>query len=89
MTNHFSQIRHNLILTLVTLKFWLVLAKQNFIHFFFFRIPGYKEARLVNGRHDIAFVEFESADQAKVAKGQLNGYEISPSHPMVITYAKK
>jgi len=43
----------------------------------------------VNGRHDIAFVEFENADQAKIAKGQLNGYKISPTHPMVITYAKK
>ena len=43
----------------------------------------------MNGRHDIAFVEFENADQAKRAKEQLNGYKISPSHPMVITYAKK
>jgi len=62
---------------------------QLMLSMLFQQIPGYKEARLVNGRHDIAFVEFETADQAKVAKGQLNGYKISPSHPMVITYAKK
>lgn len=56
---------------------------------YFRRIPGYKEARLVNGRHDIAFVEFENADQARQAKDQLNGYKISPTNPMIITYAKK
>lgn len=62
---------------------------QLMLSMLFQQIPGYKEARLVNGRHDIAFVEFENAEQSKVAKGQLNGYKISPSHPMVITYAKK
>lgn len=62
---------------------------QLMLSMLFQQIQGYKEARLVNGRHDIAFVEFENADQAKIAKNQLNGYKISPSHPMIITYAKK
>jgi len=62
---------------------------QLMLSMLFQQVPGYREARLVNGRHDIAFVEFENADQAKRAKEQLNGYKISPSHPMVITYAKK
>lgn len=62
---------------------------QLMLSMLFQQIPGYKEARLVNGRHDIAFVEFENADQARMAKDQLNGYKISPTHPMIITYAKK
>jgi len=55
----------------------------------FRQIPGYKEVRLVPGRHDIAFVEFENADQARTAKDTLNGFKISPAHPMAITFARK
>lgn len=62
---------------------------QLMLSMLFQQVPGYKEARLVTGRHDIAFVEFDNSDQARIAKEQLNGYKISPTNPMIITYAKK
>lgn len=53
------------------------------------RFPGFKEVRLVPGRHDIAFVEFENDGQAGAARDALQGFKITPSHAMKITYAKK
>lgn len=49
---------------------------------------GYKEAR-VPDKADIAFVEFETVEQASLALGDLNGYEIDTEKHMLIQYAKK
>ena len=53
------------------------------------RFPGFKEVRLVPGRHDIAFVEFESEVQAGAAKDALQGFKVTPTNPMKISFAKK
>lgn len=53
------------------------------------RFPGFKEVRLVPGKHDIAFVEFESDTQAGVAKDALQGFKITATCAMKITYSKK
>lgn len=53
------------------------------------RFPGFKEVRLVPGKHDIAFVEFESDMQAGVAKDALQGFRITATCAMKITYSKK
>ncbi len=53
------------------------------------RFPGFKEVRLVPGRHDIAFVEFETEVQAGAAKGALQGFKITPTNAMKISFAKK
>ncbi|KAG8443889.1 hypothetical protein GDO86_009185 [Hymenochirus boettgeri] len=55
----------------------------------FNQFPGFKEVRLVPGRHDIAFVEFENDTEAGAARDALQGFKITPSHAMKITYAKK
>ncbi|XP_069464449.1 U2 small nuclear ribonucleoprotein B'' [Ambystoma mexicanum] len=55
----------------------------------FNQFPGFKEVRLIPGRHDIAFVEFESEGQAGAARDALQGFKITPHHAMKITYAKK
>ncbi|XP_073234598.1 U1 small nuclear ribonucleoprotein A-like [Porites lutea] len=55
----------------------------------FNQFPGFKEVRLVPGRSDIAFVEFENDVQSGTAKDALQGFRITPSHAMKITYAKK
>lgn len=55
----------------------------------FNQFPGFKEVRLVPGRHDIAFVEFENEGQAGAAKDALQGFKITPSHAMKISFAKK
>ncbi|KAJ3614123.1 hypothetical protein NHX12_017699 [Muraenolepis orangiensis] len=55
----------------------------------FNQFPGFKEVRLVPGKHDIAFVEFESEELAGVAKDALQGFRITATCAMKITYAKK
>jgi len=55
----------------------------------YYRFPGFKEVRLVPGRHDIAFVEFENEVQSGAAKDSLQGFKITPTNPMKISFAKK
>ncbi|KAK3101807.1 hypothetical protein FSP39_006504 [Pinctada imbricata] len=55
----------------------------------FNQFPGFKEVRLVPGRHDIAFVEFENEVQSGAAKDALQGFKITPSNAMKISFAKK
>lgn len=69
--------------------FVVILMKMNKNFFLFSRFPGFKEVRLVPGKHDISFVEFESDTQAGVAKDALQGFRITAVCAMKITYAKK
>lgn len=55
----------------------------------FNQFPGFKEVRLVPNRHDIAFVEFASELASSAAKEALQGFKITPTHAMKITFAKK
>ncbi|XP_064634549.1 U1 small nuclear ribonucleoprotein A-like [Lineus longissimus] len=55
----------------------------------FNQFPGFKEVRLVPGRHDIAFVEFENEGQSHAAKEALQGFKITPQNAMKISFAKK
>nr|XP_002132163.1 U1 small nuclear ribonucleoprotein A-like [Ciona intestinalis] len=64
-------------------------TQEEMLNMLFNRFNGFKEVRLVPGRHDIAFVEFEGEQQASEAKGALQGFKISPSNAMKVTFAKK
>ncbi|XP_029427761.1 U1 small nuclear ribonucleoprotein A [Rhinatrema bivittatum] len=55
----------------------------------FNQFPGFKEVRLVPGRHDIAFVEFDDDVQAGAAREALQGFKITQSNAMKISFAKK
>jgi len=55
----------------------------------FNQFPGFKEVRLVPGRHDIAFVEFETEVQSSAARDALQGFKITPNNAMKISFAKK
>ncbi|KAI8485928.1 PREDICTED: U1 small nuclear ribonucleoprotein A-like [Branchiostoma belcheri] len=55
----------------------------------FNQFPGFKEVRLVPGRHDIAFVEFDNEMQSGAARDALQGFKITPTHAMKISFAKK
>ncbi|XP_055594066.1 U1 small nuclear ribonucleoprotein A [Uranotaenia lowii] len=55
----------------------------------FNQFPGFKEVRLVPNRHDIAFVEFASELQSGAAREALQGFKITPTHAMKISFAKK
>jgi len=50
---------------------------------------GYKEARLVNGKPGIAFVEFEDPFQSGRARDLLQNFRITPTHQMKISFAKQ
>jgi U2 small nuclear ribonucleoprotein B'' len=54
----------------------------------FKQFPGYKEARTVEARPGIAFVEFESSVQAGVALAGLQGFKVTPAHAMMLSYAR-
>ena len=47
------------------------------------------QVRLVPGRADIAFVEFESEMQSAAARDALQGFKITPTTSMKINFAKK
>ncbi|CAL8353598.1 unnamed protein product [Lota lota] len=55
----------------------------------FNQFPGFKEVRLVPGRHDIAFVEFDNDVQAGAARDALQGFKITQTNAMKISFAKK
>jgi U2 small nuclear ribonucleoprotein B'' len=55
----------------------------------FQQFPGFKEVRLVPGKAGISFVEFESELQSGVAMNGLQGFKITPTNLMKITYAKR
>jgi len=55
----------------------------------FQQYSGYKEARLVPGKPGIAFVEFTDAFQSAAAKDALQGFKITPTQLMRITFAKQ
>lgn len=55
----------------------------------FSQFAGLREVRLIPGRHDIAFVEYGTEDQAAMAKQNLQGFMVTPDRPMKIMFAKK
>ena len=44
---------------------------------------------MVNGKPGIAFVEFEDKEQAGQARESLQGFKITPSNLMKITFARQ
>ena len=61
-------------------------TRKTFKPLSFYRFPGFKEVRLVPGRHDIAFVEFENEVQSAAAKEALQGFKITPTNAMKISF---
>ncbi|KAL7674044.1 hypothetical protein ACOME3_000327 [Neoechinorhynchus agilis] len=55
----------------------------------FNQFPGFKEVRSVPARGDIAFVEYENEVLAAAAKDALQGFKITPTSTMKITFAKR
>ncbi|KAI8851568.1 hypothetical protein BC829DRAFT_425023 [Chytridium lagenaria] len=55
----------------------------------FNQFPGFKEVRLVPGKSDIAFVEYDTESQSTLAKQQLHAFKITPEREMKVTYARK
>lgn len=55
----------------------------------FCQYPGFKEVRMIEAKPGIAFVEYGDEMQSTISMQSLQGFKITPSNPMVITYAKK
>lgn len=68
-----------------TVKFIIIII----YYYDYFRFPGFKEARMVQEKQGIAFVEFNLESEATVAMNNLQNFKISPTHSMIISYAKK
>lgn len=64
-------------------------TNETMLSMLFNQFPGFKEVRLVPGRHDIAFVEFENEIQSAAARDALQGFKITPTAAMKISFAKK
>lgn len=54
----------------------------------FQQFQGYREARLVNGKPGIAFVEYEDVSQASTAKQALHNFPLGTNN-MKVTYARQ
>lgn len=55
----------------------------------FQQFPGYKETRMVEAKPGIAFVEFDNDMQASAAMSGLQGFKVTATDAMNITFAKK
>lgn len=66
-----------------------VQCTNNMLSMLFNQYPGFKEARLVNGKPGIAFVEFDDAARAIPAKTALHHFKITPTNNMKVTFARQ
>ncbi|KXS19085.1 RNA-binding domain-containing protein [Gonapodya prolifera JEL478] len=57
--------------------------------FLFQQYAGYREVRLVPGKTDIAFVEYDTEGQAATAKTVLDGFLLTPTTKMKVEFAKR
>ncbi|KAL2912546.1 hypothetical protein HK105_207944 [Polyrhizophydium stewartii] len=55
----------------------------------FGQYDGFKDVRVVPGRSDIAFVEYDTTTEAGKARSLLNGFQISPGRAISVEFAKK
>ncbi|KAG2439882.1 hypothetical protein HYH02_010512 [Chlamydomonas schloesseri] len=55
----------------------------------FQQFPGFREVRMVEARPGIAFVEYENEMQSGTAMQGLQGFKITPTNAMNITFAKQ
>lgn len=62
---------------------------STYIYNFLCRFPGLIDIRLVPNRSGIAFVEFDTDDNAAPARTALNNFKITPEQHMKVDYAKK
>jgi len=64
-------------------------CNQMMLSMLFQQYSGFQEARLVNGKPGIAFVEFGDEYSSNLAKNALQNFKITPTNLMKISFAKK
>lgn len=55
----------------------------------FQQYAGFQEVRMVPGKQGIAFVEFQDLVQAGIALQQLNGFQLTATHTLNLTYGNQ
>lgn len=50
---------------------------------------GFREVRMVPGKAGIAFIEFDDELRATTALQSLNGFKLTPTDMMALSYAKR
>jgi U2 small nuclear ribonucleoprotein B'' len=55
----------------------------------FRQFSGYRDVRLVPGREGIAFIDFDNETGAASARDALNGFKISTTNAIAVSFAKK
>jgi U2 small nuclear ribonucleoprotein B'' len=61
---------------------------QKMLEVLFKQYPGYVQSKCFDDKH-IAFIEFDTEEQAGVALTGLNGFKITPTNSINVTYAPK
>uniref|UniRef100_A0A8C4QL91 RRM domain-containing protein n=1 Tax=Eptatretus burgeri TaxID=7764 RepID=A0A8C4QL91_EPTBU len=64
-------------------------SSSTMLSMLFSQFPGWREVRVVPGRPDIAFVEFDNDQHAAIAKNALDGFPVLPSHRMHVVFSSK
>ncbi|KAK1286378.1 U2 small nuclear ribonucleoprotein B'' 2 [Acorus calamus] len=62
---------------------------SSMLQMLFQQFPGFREVRMIEAKPGIAFVEYSDETHASIAMQNLQGFKITPLHPMTISYAKK
>ncbi|OLY84201.1 U2 small nuclear ribonucleoprotein B'', partial [Smittium mucronatum] len=52
----------------------------------FQQYPGFKQVRRVPGKNNLAFVDYDSPDQASISLNILQGFKLTPENPMSISF---
>ena len=63
-------------------------SSDEMIEVLFNQFEGFIEVRMLPTRKDLAFVEFKTAQNAAEAKTALNGFKVTPTNSLKITFAK-
>jgi len=62
---------------------------EEMLTFLFQRYSGFQEVRLVAGRSDVAFVEYETEQYSALAKDALDGFKLTQTKAIKVSYAKQ
>ncbi|KXN69339.1 RNA-binding domain-containing protein [Conidiobolus coronatus NRRL 28638] len=62
---------------------------QQMVEELFNTYPGFKEVRMVPGRPNIAFVEYNTMGESSIAREALDRHNMAPNHPIQVTFAKR
>ncbi|KAI6229700.1 hypothetical protein M3Y99_01145100 [Aphelenchoides fujianensis] len=64
-------------------------ANEQLIRTVFQPFPGLKDIRLIPNRPDIAFIEFDTEDEATQTKKATNNFKVTPTNAIRVEYANK